>query len=209
VILAGLGRGRARAPAPPRVEPRSGRHPLLAAAAALALLAGAAALHPDGAGAQTCSTGRGGGGSCSLSGLAITLTVGRATHLSVSPSTTPLTPPTTSHYNSGYAATDGPTVTVRSNSPWSVAISGATATWGAVVTGLEPARTDKPASDLRWSTTPLGTFAALSTTPTTVSTGGSATTGSSFTLYYRTDYSFALDTPGAYSLQVVFTLTAP
>jgi hypothetical protein len=150
-----------------------------------------------------------GGSTCSVAGLRITINIGRATQLTVSPTTTPLTTPTPADYATGYAPTNGPSVTVRSNSPWSVAISAATATWAAVNTGSEPARTNKPAGDLRWSLTPTGTFTGLSTTPATVSTGAAATTGTSFALYYRTLYSYALDTPGAYSLQVVFTLTAP
>jgi hypothetical protein len=38
---------------------------------------------------------------------------------------------------------------------------------------------------------------------------GSATASNATTLYFQTVYSWALDTPGNYSLSVVLTLTSP
>jgi hypothetical protein len=157
--------------------------------------------------AQNCS-GRGSAASCAVTG-SISIAIGRATHLTVAPVTTPLTTPTPGHYDAGFAATDGPTLTVRANSGWSLAISSATATWTATNTNPEAARTNKPAGDQRWSTSAMGVFTALSTTPTTVATGAGATAGANVSLFYRTLYSWGLDTPGAYSMQVVFTLSAP
>jgi hypothetical protein len=62
---------------------------------------------------------------------------------------------------------------------------------------------------LTWSTSAGGTFAGLTTTPATVqsipATGGSAPVN----LFYKTLYSWGADTPGNYSLTVVFTLAAP
>jgi hypothetical protein len=157
--------------------------------------------------AQNC-TGRGSAASCSVTG-PISIAIGRATHLTVAPVVTPLTTPTPAHYDAGFAATNGPTLTMRANSAWSLAISSATATWTATNTNPEAARTNKPASDQRWSTSAMGVFTALGTTPSTVATGAGATAGANVSLFYRTLYSWGLDTPGAYSLQVVFTLTAP
>lgn len=158
--------------------------------------------------AQTC-TGRGAASSCNVSGLSISINIARATHLTVVPVATPLTTPTPAHYDAGFAATNGPTLTMRANKSWSLAISSAAATWTAVNTNPEPARTTKPASDQLWSTSVAGVFTALGTTPTTVTTGAAATAASTVTLFYRTNYAWGVDTPGAYSLQVVFTLTAP
>jgi len=70
------------------------------------------------------------------------------------------------------------------------------------------ARANKPAGDLLWATAAGGPFTALSTTA--VSAGsGAPTAGTIPAFFYRTAYDWTLDTPGAYSLTVVFTLTAP
>ena len=42
-----------------------------------------------------------------------------------------------------------------------------------------------------------------------VSTPGAATGGAASNLYYRTLYDWTLDTPGSYSLTVVFTVVSP
>ncbi|HEX6557829.1 MAG TPA: hypothetical protein VF021_00160 [Longimicrobiales bacterium] len=138
----------------------------------------------------------------------ITITIAPAFALSISPATSTLAAPTPAMYDAGFAITNGPTATIRSNAPWTLAISASSATWNATNTGTEPARTNKPASDLQWATSVAGPFTATTTTPASI-TSGSATAGSAVALYYRTLYSWGLDTPGSYSLQVVFTITAP
>src|SRR5579884_2955814 len=70
------------------------------------------------------------------------------------------------------------------------------------------ARTSKPAADLAWATAAGGPFTALSVTPATAASGA-ATAGAPRSFFFRTSYSWGLDTPGAYSLAVVFTLLAP
>jgi hypothetical protein len=59
-----------------------------------------------------------------------------------------------------------------------------------------------------WSTASNGAFGALTTSDVNLVTG-SATASSATTLYFRTVYNWTLDTPGAYGLTVVLTLTAP
>jgi hypothetical protein len=71
-----------------------------------------------------------------------------------------------------------------------------------------PARTDKPAADLKWATSAGGPFNPLATADATL-VSGSATASSATTLYFQTLYSWTVDTPGNYSLSVVLTLTAP
>jgi hypothetical protein len=71
-----------------------------------------------------------------------------------------------------------------------------------------PARTTKPAADLKWSTASNGTFNALTTTDVLL-VGGSATASSATSLYFQTLYNWTLDTPGNYSLAVILTLTSP
>lgn len=141
--------------------------------------------------------------------LLINFTIGRALQLTVTPTATSLTTPTPAHYNAGFAATTGPTASIKSNAPWTLGISAGAATWTAVSTQSEPARTNKPASDLTWSTSSSGPFVALSTTAVTFASGNATAGAIAASLFYRTLYSWALDTPGDYSLQIVFTLTAP
>lgn len=141
--------------------------------------------------------------------LMVNITIGRALQLVVSPTATVLTSPTALHYNNGRAATTGPTATVRSNAPWTLAISAAASTWSATDTQTQPARTNKPASDLLWSTSSSGTFLPLTLSPVSV-VSGNATAGSTpTTFYYETLYNWTLDTPGQYSLQIVFTISSP
>ena len=167
----------------------------LAAATPLALHAQNCSSNP-----APCSTAPG--------ALQISITIAKTFELSLSAASTSLATPTTATYNAGFASTTGPIATIKSNAPWALSISALTATWSAVDTNTEPARTNKPASDLSWSTAPLGTYADLTTLGAQVATGA-ASLASSVSLYYRTKYAWALDTPGIYSLQIVFTIVAP
>jgi hypothetical protein len=188
---------RARRPA---FRPRPG-HTIAVALLAFVMPAAAPVL------AQSCTTNP---GSCSppSNPLQISITIGRAVQVLISPGNTTLTPPGPADYDAGFVATNGPTVTVRSNAPWSVALSSSTSTWIAVNTQSEPARTDKPASDLQWAFDQAGPFTDMSTSPATLA-NGALTTATSVTLFYRTRYSWVLDTPGNYRLPLVFTIIAP
>ena len=139
----------------------------------------------------------------------VTITIpNRVVQLSISPGTTALAVPTPADYNAGFVASNGPTVTVRANASWTLSISSGIANWSAVNTQSEPARTNKPATDLSWSTAAAGPFVDLSTTAGTFASGN-RTAGTLLTVFYRTKYSWLLDTPGIYSLPVVFTIVAP
>ncbi len=128
--------------------------------------------------------------------------------LRLSATTTDLAAPTTAVYNTGFAQTTGPVATIRSNAAWALSISALTPMWSAVNTETEPARPDKPAADLAWATSPGGTFTNLSTSAAEIA-NGLPTLGTSVSLYYRTRYRWDLDTPGNYSMQIVFTIAAP
>jgi len=137
------------------------------------------------------------------------LVIGDVLSLTLSATTTPLTPPAAVDYDAGFVANTGPMATVRGNRAWRLQISAATATWTAVNT--EPgvsARANKPAGDLLRATAVGGPFTALSTTPATVVSGG-ASGGTATNFFFRTTYAWAVDTPGTYSLVVTFTLLAP
>ena len=158
---------------------------------------------------QTC-TAAGGGGTCSTATIAATMTVNAVVQLSLSTTTTALTAPGSADYDAGFVANAGPSATVACNVTCRLQISAGTALWSATTTVVSaPARTNKPCADLTWSTSSGGTFAGLTTTPVTVqsipATGGSAPVS----MFYRTKYAWGADTPGNYSLTVVFTLAAP
>lgn len=137
------------------------------------------------------------------------LVIGDVLSLTLSATTTALTPPAASDYDAGFVANAGPTATVRGNRAWRLQISAATATWTAVNT--EPgvsARANKPAGELLRAAAAGGPFTALSTTPATVASGA-ASAGTTTNVFFRTMYAWAVDTPGTYSLVVTFTLVAP
>lgn len=139
----------------------------------------------------------------------VSMTAGRVVRLQVSAGSTPLTAPTPADFDAGFNATTGPTFTVSANAPWTLSLRASSTLWTAANTSPgAPARTTKPAGDLKWSTASNGTFTAMSTTDATL-VSGAATASSATNLFFQTLYDWTLDTPGNYSLTVVLTLTAP
>lgn len=146
--------------------------------------------------------------SCGLPG-SVSMTAGRVVRLQVSAGSTTLTAPTPADFDAGFNATTGPTFTVSANAAWTLHLRASSALWSATNTSPgAPARTNKPAADLKWSTASNGTFVALTTSDVNLVTG-SATASSSTSLFFQTLYDWTLDTPGNYSLSVVLTLTSP
>lgn len=175
--------------------------------ATFAALAIVAWVNPPAAEAQSC-TANGAPANCTRVG-SVSMTAGRVVRLQVSAGSTPLTAPTPADFDAGFNATTGPTFTVSANAPWTLHLRASSAFWTATNTSPgAPARTTKPAADLRWSTASNGTFVGLTTTDATL-VNGAATAASATTLFLRTFYGWTLDTPGIYSLTVVLTLTAP
>lgn len=153
-------------------------------------------------------TATGSGDSCNLPGSA-SITAGRVVRLQMSAGSTALTAPTTTDFDAGFNSTTGPTLTVSANAPWTLLVRSSATFWTATNTSPSaPARTTKPAGDLRWSTASGGTFNALTTGDVTL-VGGAATAASATSLFFQTLYDWTLDTPGNYSLSVVLTLTSP
>lgn len=146
--------------------------------------------------------------SCNLPG-SVSMTAGRVVWLQVSAASTSLTTPTPADFDAGLNSTTGPTLTISANASWALSLRSSTALWSATNTSPgAPARTNKPAADLLWSTNPAGPFAALTTTNASL-VSGTATASLVRTLYFRTLYSWLLDTPGNYGLTIVLTLTSP
>ena len=153
------------------------------------------------ASAQSCS-----GNPCSVTNTA-SVTVGTLLKLTLSSTTTGLTTPDTVAFNQGYQDDlSALTATVKANRGWTLNVKAGAATWTASGAG---ARANKPAGDLEWSTSGGAPFTALTTSAATLATSGSGTTGTTSTLSYRTLWNYILDTPGSYSLDVVYTLTSP
>jgi len=145
---------------------------------------------------------------CGVPG-SVSMTAGRVVRLQMSAGSTSLSAPTPADFDAGFNSTTGPTLTVSANAAWTLHIRSATAVWGATNTSPgAPARANKPAGDLMWSTAANGAFAALSTSDANL-VGGSATASNATTLYFQTLYDWTLDTPGSYNLSIVLTLTSP
>ena len=160
----------------------------------LALLGGAVVQ----AQAQACSANP-----CSVNDTA-KVTVATVLRMTLSQVATTLTAPTEGAYDAGFQLDNGPVVGVKSNRSWTVKLSASAGTW----TAANGANASKAASDLQWSTSSGGTYTGLSTTPATLFTGN-GTGNASQQAYYKTNWSYASDTPGDYSLVVVYTLSAP
>lgn len=153
-------------------------------------------------------TASGAPATCSQPG-SVSMTAGRVVRLQMSAGSTSLTAPTTADFDAGFNSSTGPTLTVSANAAWTLNIRAAAAVWtGTNTTTGVAARTNKPAGDLKWSTSSNGTFNGLGTTDASL-VNGSATASTATTLYFQTVYDWALDTPGNYSLSIVLTLTSP
>jgi len=173
----------------------------------MALALGAALMLPAAAPGQAC-TAPIPAGTCTAS-TSTTLTVGLVIQLALSSTNTTLAAPAPSDYDVGFVANQGPTAVVSSNRAWRLQLSAAAATWTA--TSTQPgvtARPNKAASDLQWSTAAGGPFTGLTTVPVTAVSGAAAAVATT-TFYYHTLYNWTVDTPGAYSLTVVFTIVSP
>ncbi len=173
--------------------------------AAVVTIVGAFA-RPSMAAAQCTASGA--PATCNLPG-SVSMTAGRVVRVQVSAGSTALTAPTPTDFDAGFNSTTGPLLTVSANAAWMLHIRASAALWTATNTSPgAPARTTKPAADLKWSTASNGTFNALTTTDVLL-VGGSATASSATSLYFQTLYNWTLDTPGNYSLAVILTLTSP
>ncbi|MEO6067911.1 MAG: hypothetical protein ABJB33_04450 [Gemmatimonadota bacterium] len=156
-------------------------------------------------GAQTCSTPNGvANGSCSVN-VASSLTIPTLLRLTIDDTSTALTTPTEAIYDAGTTVSTGPVATIKTNGSWTVLVRATAATWTASGAG---ARTNKPVGDLAWGKLVGGPFIPMTTTNATVATG---TRGASnvTSMFYQVAWSWPNDTPGTYTITVVFTATSP
>jgi hypothetical protein len=152
----------------------------------------------------------GNAGTCNTTNTA-SVTVGALVKLGMSANTTALTNPTADDVDAGNIIQNaGPSFTIKANRSWTLKIKSQNATnWTYVGTDAGV----KPIGDLAWSTAAGGTYAAISNTDATFTSGASSTNGAAAQAFFRTswtaDFTSASNAPGTYSLPIVFTLTAP
>ena len=152
----------------------------------------------------------GNAGTCNTTNTA-SVTVGALVKLGMSATTTALTAPTADDIDVGAViANAGPSFTIKANRSWTLKIksqNAATWTYAGANAGV------KPISDLAWSTAAGGTFAAITGSDATFTSGASASNGTAAQAFFRTtwvaDFADASNREGTYSLPIVFTLTAP
>src|SRR5258705_11179117 len=152
----------------------------------------------------------GNAGTCNTTNTA-SVTVGALVKLGMSGTTTALTAPTADDIDVGAVIPNsGPSFTIKANRSWTLKIkSQNAATWTYVGSNSGV----KPISDLLWSTSSGGTFAAITGSDVTFASGASSTNGAAAQAFFKTswlsDFTSASNAPGTYSLPIVFTLTAP
>src|SRR6267378_1262445 len=112
---------------------------------AIAAVTAVIAITPGAARGQCTASGA--PASCGVPG-SVSMTAGRVVRLQMSVGSTALTAPTTTDFDAGFNSTTGPTLTVSSNSAWTLHIRASTAVWNATNTSPgAPARANKPAAD--------------------------------------------------------------
>ena len=152
----------------------------------------------------------GNAGTCNTTNTA-SVTVGALVKLGMSSSATALTNPTADNVDAGDILQNaGPTFTIKANRSWTLKIKSQNATnWTYVGSDAGV----KPIGDLAWSTAAGGTYAAITNTDATFTSGAGASNGAAAQAFFRTswtaDFTSASNAPGTYSLPIVFTLTAP
>jgi len=154
--------------------------------------------------AQSCnSSSEAASGVCSFNAT-LSAIIPYMAQLSSSASTTSLGTLDQATLAAGSIVTAGPTVTAVANFAWSVSIKAGATAWSYTGTTTDP---QKAAADLRWRVG-TGAYTALSTTGAQVSSG-TAGSSSAVDLTFSTLWPWASSPPGAYTLPVTLTLTAP
>jgi hypothetical protein len=154
--------------------------------------------------AQLCNTAGAGPISCTVN-VTTSLTIPVILRMTIGSGTTSFGTLTSADYDLGSKTVAGPAVTIKANQGWRTQLSSAATFWTATGTG---ARATKPTADLLWGSTSGGGFTAVSGTATQIGSG-SGTGGTVVPLFFQSVWSYAVDTPGNYSIVVTFTLVSP
>lgn len=171
-------------------------------AAGMALVAGVTTA----ANAQTVSTTANPGSVTTYA----TVTVNTILKLTINDTSTAISSPVEADFDAGFQDVGAAvTATVKSNKAWTLSIKGGAATW----TGTGGAQASKAVGDLRWRTGGAAPGTALTTSNATINSGATGTSGGASgqgtTVSYDIVWSYASDTPGTYTIPVIFTAAAP
>lgn len=171
-------------------------------AATAALLAVASTAQAQAVTQQCTGTATGIAAGCSVTNT-VTSTVPYIARLILSQAATSLAAPTAADFGTaaGVVTPAAVTLEVRSNSKYTVTAAAAAANFSG-------GSGNKLASSLTF-TTDASTYAPVAGTGSTVGSSASATASTIYTIGYKTLYDWTIDTPGAYTLGIVYTLTAP
>lgn len=173
---------------------------LIGVAAVLAMSARALA-------GQSCNIGTA-PGNCTATTSA-TVTVGKVVQLTLATTSSAIATPTITDYTNGYLTGSGQTVSIRANANVVVQVAARTAAWSATnTTAGVTAWTTKPSTDLQLGPATTGPFTALTTAGYTLGSSGPTAT-LDLPIAYKVLLNWGSDTPGQYSLDVVYTVTAP
>ena len=135
-----------------------------------------------------------------------TVTVPTIIRLTINDTSTSIAAPTETDFDNGFQDVGAAvTATVKSNKAWSLSIKGGAATW----TGTVGARVAKPVADLRWRTAGAAPGTALTTSNVSIASSASGTAGTATNVSYDIVWAYASDTPGTYTIPVIFTAAAP
>ena len=168
----------------------------------LVTLAAAFALVASTAQAQTVATTANPGSVTTYA----TVTVPTILNLSINDTSTSIASPVQADFDNGFQdAASTVIATVKSNKAWSLTIKGGAANW----TGTGGASATKVVADLHWSITGPGAGTAMTTSAVSIASSATGTAGSNTTVNYRIIWSYATDTPGTYTIPVIFTAAAP
>lgn len=177
----------------------------------MAILAGARVASAQSIpGPGPCDSGSGAFSSCRIH-VVVTTTIQPTRLLTVQEGTQfALTPPTGSlsaaDMNAGFVDSPGSlTLSVSSNSPWSLTVRAASAT-------MNGACSSKPANSIRWGTTSTTRTTPLSTTETVVATGTAGSVNVTQSLFLRVALSWLTDAPvsaASCGLPLTLSVSAP
>lgn len=165
------------------------------------------AMSTRGVSAQSCSIGTA-PGNCTATTSA-TVTVGKVVQLTLAATSTAIATPTVADYTNGYITGSGQVVSIRANANVVVQVAARTAAWSATnTTAGVTAWATKPSTDLQLGPSTTGPFTALTTAGYTLSSTGPTAT-LDLPVACKVLLAWGNDTPGQYSIDVVYTVTAP
>lgn len=139
----------------------------------------------------------------------VTVTAPSIFKLTINDTSTAVTAPSETDFdNGGQDVMSAVAATVKSNRPYTLNISTNATNW----TGSAGGRANKPVGDLLWGTGVASPTTAIGSSLAPIvpaSTTGNNGSSSAATINYRIKWGYTDDTPGTYTIPVVYTLTSP